>query len=183
MQQKKFVENGTQQKKNSNKAARPSKYSWIVALIAIALWCVYLLASGTPWKDTEAIPENPDFSVVFLNVGQADAALVLCEGESMLIDGGNVADSDIIYTVLEKREISHLDYVVCTHAHEDHVGGLSAALHACTVGTIYAPVTEYDSACFQTFVRTAAEQGVSADRPYGGRQLPPRFCTSGYPRL
>lgn len=168
MQQKKFVENGTKRKKNSKKAARPSKYSWIVALIAIALWGVYRLVSGTPWQEAEPIPENPDFSVVFLDVGQADAALVLCEGKSMLIDGGNVADSDIIYTVLEKREISHLDYVVCTHAHEDHVGGLPAALHACTVGTAYSPVTEYDSACFRTFVRTAEEQGTALTVPEPG---------------
>lgn len=168
MQQKKFVENGKHPKKNSKKDSRPSKYSWIVALVAIALWGVYLLVSGTPWKDAEPIPENPDFSVVFLDVGQADAALVLCEGEAMLIDGGNVADSDIIYTVLEKREITHLDYVVCTHAHEDHVGGLSAALHACTVGTVYSPVTEYDSECFRTFARTAAEQGAELTVPAVG---------------
>ncbi|MGM9554796.1 MAG: ComEC/Rec2 family competence protein [Faecousia sp.] len=168
MQQKKFVENGKHPKKNSKKDSRPSKYSWIVALVAIALWGVYLLVSGTPWKDAEPIPESPDFSVVFLDVGQADAALVLCEGEAMLIDGGNVADSDIIYTVLEKREITHLDYVVCTHAHEDHVGGLSAALHACTVGTVYSPVTEYDSECFRTFARTAAEQGAELTVPAVG---------------
>ena len=168
MQQKKYVENGRFPKRNSKKASRPSKYSWIVALTAIALWGVYLLVSGTPWKETEPIPEDPDFSVVFLDVGQADAALVLCEGETMLIDGGNVADSDIIYTVLEKREITHLDYVVCTHAHEDHVGGLSAALHACTVGTVYSPVTEYDSECFQTFSRTAAEQGAELTVPTVG---------------
>ena len=168
MQQKKFVENGKHPKKNANKASRPSKYSWVVALAAIALWVVYLLVSGTPWKKTEPIPENPDFSVVFLDVGQADAALVLCEGEAMLIDGGNVADSDVIYTILEKREITHLDYVVCTHAHEDHVGGLSAALHACTVGTAYSPMTEYDSECFRTFARTAAEQGVELTVPTVG---------------
>ncbi len=171
MQQKRFVENGKHPKKNSKKDSRPSKYSWIVALVAIALWGVYLLVSGTPWKDAEPIPENPDFSVVFLDVGQADAALVLCEGEAMLIDGGNVADSDIIYTVLEKREITHLDYVVCTHAHEDHVGGLSAALHACTVGTVYSPVTEYDSECFRTFARTAAEQGTELTVPAVGDSL------------
>lgn len=168
MQKKKFVENGNHPKKNSKKASCPSKYSWIVALAAIALWGVYLLVSGIPWKDTERISNNPDFSVLFLDVGQADAALVLCQGEALLIDGGNVADSDIIYTVLEKREISHLDYVVCTHAHEDHVGGLPAALHACTVGTVYSPVTEYDSKCFQTFADTAAEQGVELTVPEAG---------------
>lgn len=158
MKQEKFVETGKTQKKKSNHAPKPSKYSWLVALVAVALWGIYLLVSGTPWKDAEPLPEAPDFRVVFLDVGQADAALVLCEGESMLIDGGNVADSDLIYTVLQKRGIDELSCVVCTHAHEDHVGGLPAALHACKVDTVYCPVTEYDSACFRSFVSAVNEQ-------------------------
>lgn len=156
METKKFVEQGTR-KKNYKKTSGAAKYSWLIALILVALWGIWQLFGGTTEKDTEAIPENPDFCVVFLDVGQADAALVLCEGETMLIDGGNVADSDIIYTVLEKRGITHLDYVVCTHAHEDHVGGLSAALHAATFGTVYSPVTQYDSKCFQNFAALAGD--------------------------
>ncbi|MBO6054959.1 MAG: MBL fold metallo-hydrolase, partial [Oscillospiraceae bacterium] len=71
--------------------------------------------------------EGSAFEIVFLDVGEADAALVLCDGMAMLIDGGNSADSDLIYTFLKNRGISHLDYIVCTHPHEDHVGGLSGA--------------------------------------------------------
>lgn len=43
---------------------------------------------------------------------------MLCDGESMLIDGGNSEDSDVIYTYLEKQKVEELDYMVCTHAHE-----------------------------------------------------------------
>ena len=44
----------------------------------------------------------------------------------MLIDGGNVADSNLIVSYLQDQSVTSLDYIVCSHAHEDHVGGLSA---------------------------------------------------------
>ena len=77
---------------------------------------------------------------------------IFCDGESMLIDGGNSEDSDVIYTYLEKQKVEELDYMVCTHAHEDHVGGLSGALTYASVDTALAPVTEYDSRAFRNFL-------------------------------
>ena len=67
------------------------------------------------------------FVVHFIDVGQADAALIVCDGAAMLIDGGNVADSDLIYTFLKDRGIYHLENIVASHGHEDHVGGLASA--------------------------------------------------------
>lgn len=106
-----------------------------------------------PIEAPESIPENSTFEVHFIDVGQADAALVLCDGKAMLIDGGNSEDSSLVYSYLKQRNISHLDYIVATHGHEDHVGGLSGALNYATVGTAYSPVTSYDSKAFSSFVK------------------------------
>ena len=65
----------------------------------------------------------------FIGVGQADAALVECDGHYILIDGGNKADSDKIYSVPKKADASRLDIVVGTHAHEDHIGGIPGAFN------------------------------------------------------
>ena len=90
--------------------------------------------SSTENNTPPALPEGSAFAVHFIDVGQADAALVLCDGKSMLIDGGNRADGDLIYTYLQKQSLSYLDYVVCTHPDEDHVGGLAAALTGAPAG-------------------------------------------------
>jgi len=103
-----------------------------------------LLLSGCSVLQETAPASNsdPELTVYFIDVGQADDALIVCDGETMLIDGGNAADSDLIYSFLRNHGITHLDYTVATHAHEDHVGGLAGALNYATVGIAYYP---YDS--------------------------------------
>ena len=102
------------------------------------------------------------FCIHFIDVGQADAAVVICDDESLMIDGGNVDDSSLIYSYLTNTlNMDHLDSMIATHAHEDHIGGLSAALNACSVGTVYAPVTDYDSDAFRNFYKYAQQNAES----------------------
>ena len=65
---------------------------------------------------------HADLSVHFLDVGQGDAALVICDGEAMLIDGGPVSASQFLYTYLRK-ETDSLSVMIATHPHDDHIGG------------------------------------------------------------
>lgn len=111
---------------------------------------------------------NSSFAVHFIDVGQADAALVLCDGKAMLIDGGNAEDSNLLYTYLKKQNVNHLDYVIGTHAHEDHIGGLAGALNYASAATAYCPVTAYDSKAFDNFVKALAKHDVTITVPKVG---------------
>lgn len=125
-----------------------------------------------PQTQAPAIPPNSSgFKVHFIDVGQADAALVICDGKTLLIDGGNADDSNLIYTYLHKRGVTHLDYIIATHAHEDHVGGLSGALNYATVSKVYSPVTSYDSKAFRNFISNVSKQGKSVTIPQVGTQF------------
>ena len=57
------------------------------------------------------------------------------------------------------KPMGHLDYVVGTHAHEDHIGGLSGAFEAVTADMTLCPVTEYDSKAFRNFASYAEQKG------------------------
>ncbi|MBQ9131120.1 MAG: MBL fold metallo-hydrolase [Clostridia bacterium] len=147
----------------------------LMALVmTLGLLCGCDLASGNGVSDQGPSGNgsiNSSFEIHFIDVGQADAALIVCTGKTMLIDGGNVEDSNLIYAYLQKQGISHLDYVVCTHAHEDHVGGLSGALTAATAGKVLAPVTDYNTKAFRNFVAKAAERKCSITVPTAGERF------------
>ena len=112
--------------------------------------------------------EDSNFEIHYIDVGQGVSALVLCDNSSMLIDGGSAEDSSLVYSYLKKLDISHLDYIVCSHAHGDHVGGLSGALNYATVGKAFAPVESDDSKAFSDFTKHLEKQGKSITIPEVG---------------
>lgn len=133
-----------------------------------------LLPAASPAAQPTALPQSVSgsFAVHFLDVGQADASLILCDGKVMMIDGGNAADSSFVYSYLKNTMgISHIDVMIATHPHEDHIGGLSGALNACTVGTVYSPVTQWDTKVFANLVKYADKRGVSLTVPKVGESF------------
>lgn len=119
-------------------------------------------------SEVELPPDGSSFEVHFIDVGQGDSSLIICDGEAMLIDGGEASESSKIYAYLKSNGIEHLEYIVATHAHSDHIGGLSGALNYATVSTALCPVTEYDSKTFESFVKYLGKQGVSITVPSAG---------------
>ena len=143
---------------------------WLRSMILIIL-CLTLTIVSVPCSAEgagNADQKDGKLEVYFIDVGQADSALVLCDGQSMLIDGGNTADSSRMYSVMKKHGISQLDYVIGTHAHEDHIGGLAGALNYSSVKFAYCPVTSYDSKAFQNFRKAVEKYGVSITVPKDG---------------
>ena len=61
--------------------------------------------------------------------------------------------------------------MISTHPHDDHVGGLSAALNACTVGKIYSPVTTYESKPFSSLTKYANAQNIEITVPILGESF------------
>ena len=132
--------------------------SWVLVFLFIMLFLAMAYIMFNRQEAANLPDEGGSFQVHFIDVGQADAALVICDGHAMLIDGGNAEDSDLVYSYLERHGVKHLDYMVASHAHEDHIGGLSGALNYATVGTAFCPVTEYSSKVFQSMVKYLDDQ-------------------------
>lgn len=155
------------QKNVRKRTTKKQRYRVFLAAI-IALVGFFTSPTAKQIIHPTSVPDDSSFSIQFIDVGQADAALVQCDGSYMLIDGGNRADSNLIYSVLKRNQIDHLDIVVGTHAHEDHIGGLPGAFQYTTADLTLSPVTEYDSATFRNFAKYAQEKGNGLTIPRAG---------------
>jgi len=144
---------------------------WSLTILAVLLASAQQFSARANTRQVACSAADSFFEIHFIDVGQADAMLVLCDGEAMLVDGGNAEDSSLIYAYLKARSLTHLDYLVATHAHEDHVGGLSGALNYASAGTVYCPVTAYDSRAFDSFLLYLARQGKEITIPKAGDQF------------
>ena len=110
-----------------------------------------------------------DLEVHFLDVGQGDCAIVLCDGESMVIDGGPGGSNAKLYSYIRKTlKPRHFDYVISTHPHVDHVHGLATVLNAAQVEVVYTPVLKWDSRSFNNMLKYAAKQNTPVVVPNEG---------------
>jgi len=91
------------------------------AVLAQMLFLYYVPRKASP---TVTYP----LELHFFDVGQGDAALILCNGESLLIDTGTSDSAEYLVSSLQASGIQHLNYLLCTHDHSDHIGGLSSVL-------------------------------------------------------
>ena len=141
----------------------------LIPLLLLALLCGCVLEVSPPTAPPAATAaDSGSLTVHFIDVGQADCALLECGGEAMLIDGGNVDDGDLVVSYLERQGIDSLDIVVSTHPHEDHVGGLGAVLAVFPTARVLSPTTTYSSGCFDDFLYYADQQGLTVEIPQPG---------------
>lgn len=129
-----------------------------------------LLVTGCAWETTEnnTTARESSFEIYFIDVGQGDAACVLCDGRAMLVDGGNKSSSSIIYSFLKSHDVNYLDYIIASHPDADHVGGLAGALNYASVGTAYCTVQEFDSEPFNDFTKYLKLQDREITVPTSG---------------
>lgn len=101
--------------------------------------------------------------VHYLDVGQADSILIVQGEHAMLIDAGNNDDSDFVAEYLKKQGIKELEYLIGTHPHEDHIGGLDYIIKNFTVGKIFLPKNAKSTTKTYTDVLKAiANKGLKA---------------------
>lgn len=144
-------------------------------LLAVALLVVQLLLTACGVQADGAKQESeqdwPYLRVDFIDVGQADFIIVECDGVYMTIDAGNVADSNIVYSHLKQRNITEIDTVIITHAHEDHCGGVNTLLNYTTINKLYCPDVEYDTYTFRTLLHAIREKGIEITVPVPGESF------------
>ena len=106
--------------------------------------------------------------VEFLDVGQADSILIYNKGHYMLIDAGNNEDGYKLVNYFKTLGITKFDYVVGTHAHEDHIGGMDDIINNFDIGHFYMPDVITTTKTFEDIVIGLENKQLAFETPKVG---------------
>lgn len=113
-----------------------------------------------------------DLVVHFVDVGQGDAELIeLPDGKVMLIDAGEASSAPAVLAALEEADVDSIDYLVASHPHADHIGGMEAVLAAYDVEEVWAPDAPADTETYEGFLDAVADEGLFIDEAVAGRSI------------
>lgn len=163
------------------------KHKFIILLILIAFFCIIdkdfyndlktsvkevFVKEETTEEEKTTKPVigtdkviNEELMVYFLDVGQADSILVKSDDEYMLIDAGNNEDGENLVNYLQSMGITKFKYVVGTHAHEDHIGGMDNVIDSFDIGTFYMPDVVTTTKTFEDVLDSLEEKNMYFDVP------------------
>lgn len=89
-----------------------------------------------------------EVSFHFIDVGQADAALICTTEGNILIDAGTGSSETDLKTYLDSKGVKDIEYAIFTHPHEDHIGGADMIMEKYNVKNVILPNKKHDSQTF-----------------------------------
>lgn len=99
-----------------------------------------------------------NLNVYYIDVGQADSILITNEGHSALIDAGNNEDGNDVVNFIKNKGITKLDYVIGTHPHEDHIGGMDDVINNFDIDKIYLPKIQTNTKTYEDVMKAISNK-------------------------
>ncbi|MBQ7104593.1 MAG: MBL fold metallo-hydrolase [Bacilli bacterium] len=106
-----------------------------------------------------------ELMVYYIDVGQADCVLIRNNNENMLIDAGNNEDGEKLVTYIKSLGIKDFKYVVGTHPHEDHIGGLDNIIEEFSIEEILLPNAYTTTKTFEDILTSIEDKNMNFTVP------------------
>lgn len=111
---------------------------------------------------------NDKLNIIFFYVGQADCTLIKLNDDVILIDAGNNNDGKNVVSLLQEKGITQIDYLIGTHADEDHIGGIDDIINSMDIGTFLIPTIGENGTDYKNAVERAKDKNIQIKHPTRG---------------
>lgn len=101
--------------------------------------------------------QEGELILTMIDVGQADGFYLEQNGKTAVIDCGTVSTGKDMVDYLKEQGVTRLDYVIGTHPHEDHMGGMYEIITNFEVGTIVIPKVTKNSITSKWYAKLMKE--------------------------
>jgi competence protein ComEC len=133
-------------------------------------WIAAMAVAAVAWLAVPGAGPPAELTVIFLDVGQGDAAVVRTpDGATVLVDAG--PDEEQVAARLAALGVRRIDLAVATHAHADHVEGFPSVLTRFPVTLLIEPGCHGDSSSYHRFLESTRDEAVPVRHPRGGQVL------------
>lgn len=149
-----------------------------IRILIISILCAISLLLGgctdsspsfSPDKGSSiTAPSGYGLAVHFIDVGQGDSILAESDGHYMLIDAGENDQAGTVISYLKAQGVTKLDYVIGTHPHSDHIGGLDKVIDTFPVDKVILPPVEHTTKTFEDVLDSIASRGLKITKPTPG---------------
>lgn len=121
--------------------------------------------------DPAAVSHGPGrLEAHFIDVGQGDSTLIICEGKTMLIDAGDDSQGTAIQNYLQKQGIKRLDYLVLTHPDSDHIGGAPVIITKFDIGQVFMSGYKKDNKTYEKLLKALEYKRLAYETPEVGSE-------------
>lgn len=124
----------------------------------------------TTTQDT-VTQSGQNLTVHFLDVDQGDSILLEIDGKSMLVDAGESDQGKVVTAYLQDQGISTLDYVVATHPHSDHIGGMNEILNNFQVEHFVDSGYPHTSKTYENMLTTIDQKNIPFQVAQAGQKI------------
>lgn len=107
-----------------------------------------------------------------IDAGQGDSTLIIGETQTMLIDASERTYADDVCAYLNEMGIKKIDYLVATHPHSDHIGGMADVMSQFSVGCLVLTDETSDGNAYQNMLYSAEELQIPTLIPEAGDSIP-----------